>query len=150
MSLYAPKKPKRINSVSVSVTLILLLLGYIGWWYIPHWFRVWQMSGVMISVGRLGYREYDDQKLIQLLIQGAQRNGLRVTADNFSIWREPYGADEIEADATPAKRDLYAKRGKNIWVSFAYTTEAEWPLIGKTTTLNFERERSVELSQVNW
>lgn len=149
MSIYAPKKPKRINAVSVTTTLVLAALVYAGWWYLPHWFRVWQMSSAMITVGRKAYREYNDEKLVDELKVHAARIGLRVTRDNFATWREPFTADEL-AQLTNEQREMFSKRGKKIYISFAYNVDAEWPLLDKTTPISFEREREVDLAVVKW
>ena len=149
MSIYAPKKPKRINTVSVTTTLVLAALIYAGWWYLPHWFKVWQMSSAMITIGRKAYREYDDEKLFTELRTHAARIGLRVTRDNFAIWREPFTAEELSG-LTAEARDLYTKRGKKIYISFAYNVDAQWPLIEKTTPLSFDREREVDLAVGKW
>lgn len=147
MSQYAPKKPSKINSFSVTLTLILVVGGYFGWWYLPHWFKVWRMSGVLVTVGRDGYREFDDEKLMKKLVSEGRRLDLRVNEDNFAIKREPYSPEEL---SKYQDRTYPEKRGKSIKVAFAIVIPAEWPLLGGVTNLTFERQKQVDISTVTW
>jgi hypothetical protein len=152
LSLYAPKKPKKINAVSVTLTLLLGTLGYLGWWYLPHWFVAWQMSNAALNVGRKGYRETDDNKLLDALLKEAQRIGMKgVSKENFSIWREPYPDYDPELQGKrPEAIEVFQKRGKFIHVSYAWTVNAQWPLLDDSTPLTFEKERIVDLATIKW
>lgn len=147
MSMYAPKKPKLLNSFNVTLALIAATGGYFGWWYLPHWFKVWRLSGRMIAVGRDGYREFDDEKLIKKLVSDARSLDLRVTPDNFAIKRTPYPPEEMAKFQDPY---YPTKRGKTITVAFATVIPAEWPLIGGEVNLTFESQKTVDLATVTW
>lgn len=144
MSQYAPKKPSVVNSFSVTLTLILLVGGYFGWWYLPHWFKAWRMSGVLVSVGNDAYRQYDDNKLMAILVKEGKRLGLNVSEDNFAIQRVPYTADELSGVVS----SIPAKRGKMITIAFAQTVVAEWPLVGGSRELTFEYQATTDLAAV--
>lgn len=149
MSIHTPKKPRRINTVSVTLTLILAVGGYFGWFYLPHWFAVWRLTGAMMSIGRSAYREFDNEKLMEKLLVEGRRNGLQVSRDNFAMEREAYTEDEL-INATDLWRRVARQRGKRITISFATTINAKWPLIDKVTPLYFENVREVDLSTDSW
>lgn len=147
MSQYAPKKPSAFNSFNITLAVIVLVLGYFGAWYLPHWFKVWRLDGVLISVGRDGYREFDDEKLMKKLISEARRLELPASSDNFAIERQPYPPEEL----AQYKDTTYpSKRGKTIIIAYATAIDADWPLIGGSTRITFHRQRSVDLTTISW
>jgi hypothetical protein len=147
MSIYAPKKPKKINAVSVTVTLVLAVIGYLGWFYLPHWFSVWSASGRMIGVGRDAYREFDDQKIMDKLVREVRAAGLRVGPENFELIREKYTPEELQTLTQGGKGSshVWERRGKTFTVKLAYQVQAKWPLMEKVTPLVFRAERKVDL-----
>lgn len=147
MSQYAPKKPSKFNSFNITLFFILTIGGYFGWWFLPHWFAVWRMSGVMVTIGRDGYREFDNEKLIKKLVSEARRLGLQASADNFAVARQPYPPEELEK----YQEQYYpTMRGKTIKVAFAIVIPMEWPLFGGIQDVTFERQKMVDLTTVNW
>lgn len=151
MSIYAPKKPKRLNSLNVSIAIVTLVLGYLGWFYLPHWFKAWSMSGALVSVGRDAYRVYDDEVLRKKLLAEGRRIGLPVTPKSFLIKREPYSDAEISAMVRDKKDPWYMKnRGKSITIAFAVRVKADWPLTDDSTELEFSSQKTMDLTTVTY
>ena len=147
MSQYAPKKPSAFNSFNITLATIVLVVGYFGAWYLPHWFKVWRLDGALIGVGRDGYREFDDEKLMKKLLSEARRLDLPATPDNFAIERQPYPPEELSKFSDT---HYPTKRGKTIIIAYATAIDAEWPLIGGSTRITFQRQRTVDLSMITW
>ncbi len=149
MNIYAMKKPKRINAVSVTVTIIVLIIAYLLWFAIPVWWPSFQMGGIMQTGCNEAYRILDDEELVKKLVQNAKRTGLRITADNFRFTRVKFTPDELTA--RKQKSDGYqAQRGKLCVIEFYYEDDYKWPLIGKTTHIVFEKKVEGDLTQVEW
>jgi len=146
MSQYAPKKPSAFNSFNITLATIVFVFGYFGAWYLPHWFKVWRLDGALIGVGRDGYREFDDEKLMKKLLSEARRLELPAAPDNFAIERQPYPPEELQKFS-----DTFypTRRGKSIIIAYAAVIDAEWPLIGGSTRITFHRQRSVDMSMNN-
>lgn len=155
MGQYDPKKPSAFNVVNILIVLGLGTAGYVGWWYLPHWWPVWQLSGIMRGVGNEAYREYNNDKLLAKLLKESARTKLGLNEHNFSIERVAYTPEEIEQalegkTATDHMRDLFAKRGKTVRIDFENTVNAKWPLQEKVTPITFRRTVTVDLSIIEW
>jgi hypothetical protein len=108
------KKPRRINVVSVTVVLLLLLAGYAAWQWAPLFFkrneayRVLQETGSKLA-GRAGYYEQDPEAREELR-KTMQRDLVNVGIDDPRIetW--------IELE------------GKEIRLGVVYSAFIEWPL----------------------
>lgn len=152
MNIYMMKKPKKINSVSVTLALIGLVLAYAGWFLVPAFWPIFQLTGVMRSTCNTAYRELNDEKVMAELLKQAKRTGLKLTKDNFRFTREPYTVEELEAarQKHSGSEELLQKRGKACVLEMRYVDDYTWPLIGKTTTIPFEREVRVDLKTVEW
>ncbi len=155
MGQYDPKKPSAFNPVNIAIVLGLAALGYGGAFYLPHWWPVWQLSGIMHGIGNEAYRETDDIKLMEKLLKEAKRTKLGLTEENFTIEREPYPPEELQADRngkpfTDSGRKLLEKRGKSISVYLDHSVDAKWPLLDKWTTLSFRRTVTTDLSTIDW
>lgn len=150
MGQYNAKKPNKINPVSISVTVVILGLGYLGWFYFPHWFQVFRISGVMRGVGTEAYRNFDDQKLMKKLVDESKRLIPNLNENNFKIQRVKYTNDELNALEVKhgTQRDVYQTRGKELVIEFAYIFTAKWPLTQKTTKLEFHKEVVQDLSVI--
>lgn len=155
MGQYDPKKPSAFNPVNIAIVLGLAALGYGGAFYLPHWWPVWQLSGIMHGIGNEAYRNADDTKLMANLLKEAQRTKLGLTEQNFTIERHPYTPEELEvaADGKPITdhaRKVYETRGKSISIHLEHSVDAKWPLMDKWTTLTFRRTVNTDLSTIKW
>ena len=74
MSIYAPKKPSKLNGLNVTLALIFLIGGYFGWWFLPTGFAVWSVTGAMASECNSAYREFDDAKLLARWVARTRSN----------------------------------------------------------------------------
>ena len=149
MNIYLMKKPKRINSVSVSVTLIAIAIGYLLWFVIPTYWPSFQMGGIMRGICHDAYRELDNEKLVTKLVQDGMRTGLKITKENFRFSRIPYTMEELTERKLP--HDSYqAKRGKTCLIEFYYEDDFPWPLIGETTRITFEKRVEEPLVQIEY
>ncbi len=149
MNIYMIKKPKRINSVSVSLTLILATLGYLGWFYVPVRWPIFQLKGIMRATCNDAYREYNNEKLMKRLLSDARRTGLNLSPANFRLTRIPFTHEEMIAQKMKPG-DLTASRGKECILEMHYEDDYEWPLIGKTTRIVFEDKVSAPLEYIKW
>ncbi len=145
MGIYEIKKPKKINSFSVTLFLIVTISGYFLYWYIPVWWPIFQIQGIMNGICNDAYREVDDEKLMAKLLKEAQRTRLRVSKDNFKLERVPYEQGEL-ANTTAH----VSARGKACKLSFAYAMESELPLIGKKVPLEWHKTAEVDLKIVKY
>jgi hypothetical protein len=108
------EKPRRINVVSVTLVLLLLLAGYAAWQWAPLYFqrheahRVLQATGSTIA-GRAGFYERDDDAREDLR-KAMQRQLVEVGIDDpkLETWIE------IE--------------GKELRLGAVYSAWIEWPL----------------------
>lgn len=149
MSIHTPKKPSRVNAVSVTIFLVVAALGYFAWTFVPPYYNAWRLTGAMMSAARAAYREYDDQKLIERLVLDGKRAGLQVTRDNFALQREPYPEEDLIQQSDHA-RTLLRQRGRKMTITFALTIEAKWPFLDKVTPINFENVREADLTTESW
>lgn len=158
MNIYAPKKPSRINSVSVSVTLFLLAFGYFLWAFVPIYWPIFQLQGIARSACNQAYKQLDDEKVIEKLVEDSRRTGLKLSEDNFQMTRIPMDDDEIEAELASfedprarAERALYLRqRGKACVIEYYYRDRYPLPLIGQTVELTFNNEVRGSLETVSW
>ncbi|MCB9654219.1 MAG: hypothetical protein H6729_08845 [Deltaproteobacteria bacterium] len=147
MNIYLQKKPRRINSFSVTLALIVLVAGYAGYFYLPLWWPVFQLTGIMRGICNEAYRNVNDEDLMKKLMAESKRVRLPgLTAENFEFTRVPYEQEEL-ASAKGLRPEL---RGKRCELYLSYERTATWPLLGKTSTFHFEREVVSDLSFVDW
>jgi hypothetical protein len=153
VSIYAAKKPKRINAVSVTVFLVLLVVGYAAYALIPIYWPVFQLKGVLRSACNEAYRKVDDEEVMKYIMTQSRRTGLKLTKDNFRFRREPYPADELSA-LTQGKDPNYAeyvrKRGKTCVIDYYYRDEYTLPVVGTKLTLTFQDSVTGTLEAVRY
>lgn len=155
MGQYDPKKPSAFNVVNILIVLVLGTGIYVGAWYLPHWYPVWKLTGIMHGVGNDAYRETNDEKLMERLLKESVRTGLRLSKENFTIERVPYTPEEIE-EALAGKansdhaRKTFDKRGRRIFIYFENTVDAKWPFMEKYTPLTFTRTVETDLAIIKW
>lgn len=149
MNIYLMKKPKRINSVSVTVTLVVLAIGYLLWFVIPTYWPSFQMGGIMKGACHDAYRIINNEKLMKKLLEDSRRTGLRITRENFKLTRVPYTAED-RANKNIPSGSYPDKRGKACQLEFYYEDDFPWPLIGKTTRITFHKFVETPLEQVKY
>lgn len=149
MNIYLMKKPKRINSVSVTLFLMAAVTAYLGWAYIPIYWPLIQMSGIMRGVCNDAYREQRNDALLQQLVREGKRTRLRISADNFSVERVAYSEEEMMNQSEHAKSILRA-RGKACVISFHYEDTYTWPLFDSPHRVVFDRTVETPLETVKW
>lgn len=145
MSIYAMKKPKRINSVSVTVAIVLLIGGYFAYAFVPKYWPFFQMKGVLRGFCNKAYRDYqDDKKLVDELVKDTRRIKLSLSADNFEFEREPFDQEDFTG-VSQARMEQMQQRGKTCVVRFYYEDEITLPIIDKPFTRSWESEVRVPL-----
>jgi len=154
VNIYAPKKPKLINSVSVTVTLFLLVLGYFLWAFVPIYWPVFQLKGIIRAACNHAYRELDDDAVIAKLVKDSRRTGLDLTEENFRMRRIPMTEEEIRQeagdDATNNRWAYLRKRGKECVIEYYYRDRYELPLVGQSFQLTFHDDVHGSLETVTW
>src|SRR5438067_2513029 len=145
--IYEMKKPKKINSFSITIFLLVVTLGYFGYFIIPVWWPIFQETGIMKGVCNDMYREYSNDKLMKKLLKETARTGLKVTKENFLLQRVPYAADEL-FNLDKAVVELRTQRGKECRLSFSYVSDAQWPFLGKSTPIEWNRSVKTDLKVV--
>ncbi|NJK88967.1 MAG: DUF615 domain-containing protein [Myxococcales bacterium] len=158
MNIYAPKKPKALNSVSVTLMLIALAFGYFCWAFIPIYWPIFQLKGIVRGACNDAYREMDDTLVVQKLVTASGRTGLRLTKDNFRMERVPYSPPEIEEAVghikdfeTRARQMKYLReRGKLCIIEYYYRADYSLPLVGVSLPLTFNDRLEGSLETVTW
>ncbi|MEM7676978.1 MAG: hypothetical protein AAF449_13320 [Myxococcota bacterium] len=148
MNIYAPKKPKKINSVSVTMFFGTIILGYLLYWWVPILWPIFQMTGIMRTACNEAYRQIDDTKVMNKLLSEAQRTGLPVSEDNFRFRRIPYEPQELEQFVN--KTGYIERRGKTCEIDFRYIGTYSIPFTGKTMQLQFDRTVDAPLTPVKY
>lgn len=152
MNIYAMKKPKRINAVSITFFILALGVGYLGWAFIPIYWPVFQLSGIMRGVCNDAYRVHDDKQLMEKLLKDSRRTGLRVSQDNFRLTRLPYSEDELIAlsNGRQAMRNMLIKRGKQCMLEMHYEDDFALPLLDKKLHIPFDKTVVQTLEQIDY
>lgn len=148
MGIYEIKKPKKINSFSVTLFLIVVVAGYLGYWYIPLWWPIFQVKGIMSGICNDAYREMDNEKLLDKVVRETKRTGLRLTKDNFKIERVQYKPEELPPQG--GVREVMLTRGKQCRLTFTYHIVSEMPFIGKKVPLSWTKQVETELGIVKY
>lgn len=133
MSVYDMKKPKRINSVSVSMTLILLVVGYLAYAFGPTYWAIFRLQGVIKSACNEAYRQMDDDKVLDFLVSAVPRTGLPLSKDNFRFTRVPYTGERARELFDKPLRDVaisVTNRGMRCEIEYYYKHELTLPLLG--------------------
>jgi len=149
LNIYLMKKPKRINSVSVTLFVMAALILYLGWALIPIYWPVFQLTGIMRGVCNAAYRERDNDLLIGQVVKEGRRTGLRLSKENFLLERVPYTEEELLA-APEGPRRLMSERGKLCVLTFHYEDNYVLPLIERNQRFVFDRTIETKLEQVSW
>lgn len=152
MSIYAMKKPKRVNAVSVTFFFLALIVGYLGWAAVDIYWPIFQLSGIMRGACNDAYRVTDDKVVMQKLLKDAQRTKLKITKDNFRLTRLPYSEDEIVklSANNPNLRKMLVERGKTCMIEMRYEDDFSLPLIDKKMHIPFSKTVTATLEQVKY
>jgi hypothetical protein len=149
LGIYEMKKPKKINSFSVTLALIVAALVYLGYFFLPVWWPIFQETGIMQGICNDAYREYSDEKLMEKLLKESKRTRLPLTKENFVLERVKY--DDVELSKFPeASRDFVQGRGKECRLTMTFTSNAEWPFIGKKSQISWNRTVRTDLGLVKY
>ena len=149
MSVYAPKTPSKLNAFNAFLVGGGLVLGCLGWWFLPHFYAVFQETGIMRGTCYEAYREVDNERLLTKLLADSRRTGLILTRDNFQLEREPYPPGKLTGK-TESQREILEKRGYKFHVRMIYVANAQWPLTEKFSKITFRRTQSTELETITW
>lgn len=152
MSIYAMKKPKRINSVSISFFFLALVLGYVGWAAVEIYWPIFQLSGIMRGACNDAYRVHDDKKVMAKLLKDARRTGLPLTKDNFRFTRVQFTDEELLAmtKGNAKHRASLVKRGKSCLLEMRYEDDFALPLLDKKLHIPFEKRVTASLELVKY
>ena len=150
-TIYEMKKPSRFNAFSVSLVLVAIALAYFLYFFIPVWWPVFQLTGIMKGICNDAYHTHDDRKLMEKLLKESKRTNLRLTEDNFLLERDQYTADELNA-ATPSDsgRILLQKRGKVCRISLGYVSQAKLPFTQKVIEIPWNRTIETDLAVIKY
>lgn len=149
MSIYEIKKPKRINSVSVTFFFVALVVAYTCWAIIPMFWPVFQLTGIMRGACNDAYRTSDNEVIIKKLIKDSSRTGLRLSPNNFRMSREPYSKEELKGKSEDTKI-RFQKRGKVCVIEMHYEDDFTLPLLNKTVHVPFDRTVTAPLELVDY
>ena len=143
MNIYAIKKPKRINAVSVTLTLLLLGGAYAAWAFVPVLFPLWRMNGLMRIACAKAHNDPNDAAVIADLVKRAQTPGLSISDDNFLLERTPFSSEELGGQPAAVATQM-SKIGKGCVMRFRYVDTYTLPVLGREYTLPYES--SVEVN----
>jgi hypothetical protein len=149
VGIYEIKKPKKINSFSVTLFLIVVVGGYLLYWYIPAWWPIFQIKGIMSGTCNDAYRQMDNDKLLDKMLKETKRTGLKLTKQNFELERERYTPAEL-VGLDEKKQDLMQRRGKTCRLTFRYKNNYEMPFIGKSVPLSWTKTVESELGIIKY
>ncbi len=123
------KKPKRLNSFTISLIIFAIIMAYLGYAFIPIYWPLIRMKGIQRSTCAFAAQEYDDQVIMKRHLKDVKRTGLNLSKDNFLFERVSYSDEEFEAMKTEALRDWGRKRGKTCRFHFSYANTYLLPLL---------------------
>lgn len=151
MSIYEMKKPKRINSVSISLFIGLALVVYLGYAFIPIYWPIFQLGGMMKTACNEAYRQMDNDLVIEGLVKNAKRTGLPLSKDNFRLTRIHYADEELmRVQDNPTLQDMMRKRGKECVVEMRYQGTYTLPFTNFTFTKEWSDEKRSPLELIKW
>lgn len=151
MNIYAMKKPKRINSVSVVMVLVAGIIGYLGYTFIPIYWPVFQLQGMMQTACNDAYRILDNEVVMRELLKNAQRTKLRLTKDNFRLQRLPYTDEELmKFQDNAAAQEMMRKKGKECLIEMRYVGSYTLPGLGKEFSIEWTGSKRAPLEPIKW
>ncbi|MBI4814920.1 MAG: hypothetical protein HY791_01600 [Deltaproteobacteria bacterium] len=150
MGVYDPKKQKFFNAPTIVGIISFMILSYFGAWYLPHWWKVWRMTGVMRGVAFDGYHQTDSEPLYKKLVAEARRLELTgAVKEDFKFERIPYSPEEL-SDKDDHDKALLVGRGKFVVITMDYYVAAKWPFRDASTELHFFRRVEQDMATITW
>lgn len=143
------KKPRAFNSLTVTLILLVAGLVYAGYWIVPVWWPVFQLTGIMRGICNDAYHQRDNEILIEKLLKEGARTGLILSKENFQLERVAYSEEEIQKFDEQA-RPLMISRGKECVLRLIYVSNAKWPFLDKSTKITWRRSISTDLGIVKY
>lgn len=142
------KQPKRINSVSVGLAVVGLVVGYLAWAFLPVFWPLWRVAGMTRTACAEAYNSTDDEKILTNLVRASRRSGLRLTKENFRLERVPYSDEEL-AKLPEGRQEKAYEVGKTCIARFRYVSDYPLPLIGTRITIPYESAVEADLAPVD-
>lgn len=148
MGIYEIKKPKKINSFSVTIFFVAIVSAYLCYWYIPIWWPTFQIGGIMKGICNDAYRQPNNETLMDTLVKQTARTGLKLTKENFTLVRVPYDPKDLPSE--PSTREVFERRGKLCRLTFNYRNIYALPFTGKSVPLTFSKTIETDLKVVTY
>ena len=130
--------PRRFNSVTVIMILMMAAAGYWLWRFFPVYFDGWSVDHVLKEAASKTYRmnqlkEPERTKALTELVDKTRADVIKqgnVTDPDLKV--------NLDID------------GDNAAVSADYRVVVTHPIINKTTTLHFHKSETANIKRVNW
>ena len=130
--------PRRFNSVTVIMLLMMVAAGYWLWRFFPVYFDGWSVDHVLKEAASKTYRmnqlkEPERTKALTDLVDKTRADVIKqgnVTDPDLKV--------NLDID------------GDNAAVSADYRVVVTHPVINKTTTLHFHKSETANIKRVNW
>lgn len=130
--------PRRFNSVTVIMILMMAAAGYWLWRFFPVYFDGWSVDHVLKEAASKTYRmnqlkEPERTKALTELVDKTRADVIKqgnVTDPDLKV--------NLDID------------GDNAAVSADYRVVVTHPVINKTTTLHFHKSETANIKRVNW
>lgn len=152
MNIYSMKKPKRINAVSVIFVFLAAVIGYLGYVFVPIYWPIFQLSGIMRAACYEAYRQTADEPVMASLLDNGRRTKLKLSKDNFRFTRLPYSEEElkVQSKGKPRLREILMERGARCRIEMHYEDDYPIAFTGKTIHLTFDKTVEQTLEQVDY
>ena len=130
--------PRRFNSVTLIMLLMMAAAGYWLWRFFPVYFDGWSVDHVLKEAASKTYRmnqlkEPERTKALTDLVDKTRADVIKqgnVTDPDLKV--------NLDID------------GDNAAVSADYSVVVTHPVINKTTTLHFHKSETANIKRVNW
>ncbi|MEM1022720.1 MAG: hypothetical protein AAGD10_03965 [Myxococcota bacterium] len=155
MGVYDPKKPKAINSVSVTGAVLLAVIGYLGWVFVPPYWQIFQLQGILKATCNEAYSEWNDEEVLKFLLGQVPRTRLPLSKENFRFTRIPYTLEERQAEFgdranEPNVVELTQKRGATCVMEYRYARSIRFPIINRDLPVVHQGEVRGSLKTVRY
>ena len=130
--------PKRLNSVTVVMLLILAGVGYWIWRFFPFYFDGWSVDHILKETASAIYKA-------NRLTEPGRTETLRELVEKAKL--------DIQKKANVTDPELVVGleiEGIHAWVTADYHVTVTHPGISRTTTLHFQKKEDANIKTVNW
>jgi len=131
-------QPKRINAVSVTLALLLVVGGYWFWRFFPVYFDAWSVDHILKEAASATYQT-------QRLVEQQRMAQLKEIADKA---REKI-VKQVEIRDPELQVDLNVD-GDKATLTADYTVKVTHPVIDKVTVMKMHREETANIKFVKW